>query len=94
MPRFILSLLAVAGTAAATAPPTMRTGQHVAKVPWRRAGPGWSVVEYSAASLSSAKPGKTSYYLVSPKGRKHAFCFRARTPSSRVPPSRSGSTST
>jgi TolB protein len=79
----ILSLLAVAGTAAATAAPTMRSGQHVAKVPWRRAGPGWSVVEYSAASLSSTKPGRTTFYLVSPKGRKYAFY---RTPTATAYP--------
>jgi len=46
-------------------------------VPWRQAGPGWSVAEYSAASLPGAAKhpvkGRTTFYLVSPKGRKYAF---------------------
>ncbi len=80
-----VAALAVAGTVAAAAPPAW-LGQtaaklvaSVAKVPWRQAGPGWSVVEYTAATLPRApRPAlaKTIFYLVSPAGRKYVF-YRA-----------------
>jgi len=66
-----MAVLAVAGTTAAAAP-AARPGVRASRVPWRLAGPGWSVAEYSAASLAGA-PGRTTFFLVSPKGRKYAF---------------------
>ena len=56
-------------------------GSRAAAVPWRKAGPGWSIAEYSAASLPGAvHPAKarTVFYLVSPAGRRWAF-YRAPT---------------
>ena len=42
--------------------------QHRAAAPWRQAGPGWSVAEYSPAALSGTSPhparGRTALYLV------------------------------
>ncbi len=71
---FCAAMLTLAGTAGAAAAPTMPTTRRAA-VPWRSAGPGWSVVEYSTAALPSApkRPGKSTFYLVSPAGRKYAF---------------------
>jgi hypothetical protein len=42
-------------------------------VPWRHAGPGWSVVEYSTASTSGSHRGPATIYLVSPSGRRYPF---------------------
>jgi hypothetical protein len=45
-------------------------------VPWRQAGPGWSVVEYSVSAGSAThQPAKSSTILslVSPQGRKFPF---------------------
>lgn len=56
---------------AASAQPTvagLRAG-----VPWRQAGPGWSVVQYSTANISGSVKGPTTLYLVSPAGRKYPF---------------------
>lgn len=87
-----LAVLAMAGTMAAAAPAAQlghsaaQVPRSAAKLPWRQAGPGWSVVEYSAASLPTATtpvPGKTTFYLVSPKGRKYAFY---RTPTATAYP--------
>jgi hypothetical protein len=76
------ALLAAAGITVA-AGPAATAGAHRPGVPWRQAGPGWSVVEYSGASLSSAHPAtaRTAFYLVSPVGRKYLF-YRARTAAS------------
>lgn len=66
---------AVSGTAVALA----ARSAHPAKVasslvPLRQVGPGWSVVEYSAAKVSShPTKGKTTLYAVSPRGRTFAF---------------------
>ena len=66
-------VLAVAATNTAAAVPLARSVGHALRVPWRLAGPGWSVIEYSAASLSGTAKAKTVFYLVSPKGRKYRF---------------------
>jgi hypothetical protein len=79
-----LVALAMAGTMAAAAPAAplgdsaAQVPQSATKLPWRQAGPGWSVVEYSAASLTQTRPAqaRTTLYLVSPKGRKYLF-YRA-----------------
>lgn len=71
-----VAVLTAAGGTAAAAASEIPAGQHVAQVPWRHAGPGWFVAEYSAASLPRVtKPmlGLTTFYLVSPAGRRHAF---------------------
>ena len=78
--------LCLAVLAAACAVPSAAAGDGVAgsraaAVPWRKAGPGWSIAEYSAASLpGAAHPAKarTVFYLVSPAGRRWAF-YRALT---------------
>jgi hypothetical protein len=55
----------------------------VGGVPWRRAGPGWLVVEFSAARWPSPgrRPEKApaTFYLVSPAGRKYPFYRTAAT---------------
>jgi len=63
----------LAGSTAAASVPLARSDDRAARVPWRLAGPGWSVAEYSAASLSGAAKARTVFYLVSPKGRRYAF---------------------
>ena len=65
--------LALAGTVMAAATPPARSAERAAGVPWRLAGPGWSVVEYSGASLNGQTKARTTFYLVSPKGRRYAF---------------------
>jgi hypothetical protein len=74
--------LALAGIPAAAAGETSVTGMATAHVPWRQAGPGWAVVEYSTASISESAKGATTFYLVSPAGRKYLFY---RTPPTRYP---------
>jgi hypothetical protein len=71
---FCAAVLTLAGTAGAAAAHAMPAARQAA-VPWRAAGPGWSVVEYTTAALPSAAkhPGKSIFYLVSPAGRKYAF---------------------
>ena len=73
--------------AAAAAGPGARAHHPALAVPWREAGPGWSVAEYSAASLPGAPPrqvrSKTVFYLVSPQGRRWAFY---RTPAATAYP--------
>lgn len=47
-----------------------------AQVPLSQVGPGWSVAEYSTASVPMTKPvrkGTTVLYAVSPQGRKFQF---------------------
>ena len=67
----MLTLAGTVGAAAAHAMPPVRQ----AAVPWRLAGPGWSVAEYSTAGLSAVAKhrGRSTFYLVSPAGRKYAF---------------------
>lgn len=67
-----VAMLALAGTTMAAAAPAARPGARAPGAPWRLAGPGWSVAEYSAASLQGT-PGRTTFFLVSPKGRKYPF---------------------
>jgi hypothetical protein len=67
------AVIALAGTAMAAVAPPARSADRVASVPWRRAGPGWSVVEYTAASESGAAKARARYYLVSPRGRRYLF---------------------
>jgi len=62
-----------AGVDAAAAAHVAVHGRHLLQVPWRDAGPGWSVAGYSAASLSGSVQGRTRFYLVSPAGRKYQF---------------------
>jgi len=48
----------------------------LAGAPWRLAGPGWAVAEYSASTgylTTPSKPGPTTLYLTSPLGRRYAF---------------------
>ena len=66
-------VLALAATTAAVAVPPARAADGAAGVPWRLAGPGWSVAEYSAAALHGPAKARTAFYLVSPKGRRYAF---------------------
>jgi hypothetical protein len=60
------------------------SGRALGEVPWQRAGPGWSVAEYSVAGLpgpdKSSVKGVATFYLVSPAGRKYAFYRTAPTP--------------
>jgi hypothetical protein len=51
MGSVIVLILTLAATTTAAAVPMGRWADRTAGVPWRLAGPGWSVVEYSAASL-------------------------------------------
>jgi hypothetical protein len=60
--------LALAGIPAAAAGRTSVAGMATSHVPWRQAGPGWAVVEYSTASTAGSLKGATTFYLVSPAG--------------------------
>jgi hypothetical protein len=66
-------VLVLAGAGLAAAAPSARSADRAGGVPWRLAGPGWSVVDYSAASLSGPAKSKLHFYLVSPQGRKYLF---------------------
>jgi hypothetical protein len=66
-------ILTLAATTTAAAVPLARSADRTAGVPWRLAGPGWSVAEYSAASLRGTAKAKTVFYLVSPNGHRYAF---------------------
>ncbi len=71
-----MAALALTGTTAAASAPAAFPAGRVPPVPWREAGPGWTVVEYSTASLpgsTNPAPGPTTFYLVSPQGRKYPF---------------------
>jgi hypothetical protein len=68
-----VTLLPAGVQAAAAAAHVAVPGRHLARVPWRDAGPGWSVADFSAASLSGSVKGRTTFYLVSPAGRKYRF---------------------
>ena len=72
-----LALAVAVVPAAASARPAV-TGPRTG-VPWRQAGPGWSVVLYSTAAVSGAVKGPTTLYLVSPSGRKFPFYRTAPT---------------
>jgi TolB protein len=67
---------ASATTALAASPAAIHPAKAAA-VPWAKAGPGWSVVQYTTATRGSAsKPaqsGRDTLYLTSPQGRKYAF---------------------
>jgi hypothetical protein len=61
-------------------------GSRAAEVPWFKAGSGWSIAQYSAASLpGAAHPvgARTVFYLVSPTGRKWPIY---RTPAATTSP--------
>jgi hypothetical protein len=73
-------LVAGAGTAAALASPRqVGAGRSAAvAVPWRQAGPGWAIAEYSASVFvvgqpTQDKPGVTTLYLTSRTGAKYPF---------------------
>jgi TolB protein len=74
--------LALAGIPAAASDRTSVAEPSIGHVPWRQAGPGWSVVEYSTAAASMSAKGPATFYLVSPDGRKYPFY---RTASTRYP---------
>jgi hypothetical protein len=65
-----LTLACIVTTAAV---PTARAADRAGRVPWQLAGPGWSIVEYSAAPLDGGTKAKTGFYLVTPQGRKYRF---------------------
>ena len=76
-----LAVFAAASTVPSVAACDGGAGSRAAAVPWRKAGPGWSIAEYSAASLPGAihpARARTVFYLVSPAGRRWAF-YRAPT---------------
>jgi TolB protein len=73
---------ALAGVPAAAAGRISVAAMATAHVPWRHAGPGWAAVQYSTASTSGAPKGATTFYLVSPAGRKYPFY---RTPATSYP---------
>jgi len=75
-------LLVAAGVPAAASGQPPPTGPQAGRPPWRQAGPGWSVVEYSTAATSGSPAGPTTFYLVSPSGRKYPFY---RTPPAGYP---------
>jgi hypothetical protein len=72
---------AVAGAGGALAAPSTQPAQAArgangasSLVPLRQVGLGWSVAEYSAATVGKhAHKGKITLYAVSPQGRKFAF---------------------
>jgi len=76
-----VAALAVAslGTAALASPRLPGASRTTAvAVPWRQAGPGWAIAEYSASVFvvgqpSMDKPGVTTLYLISRTGAKYAF---------------------
>ena len=76
-----LMLAGAAVPAAASGQPTL-SGPRAGRVPWRQAGPGWSVVQYSTAATSGSPKGAATLYLVSPSGRKYPFY---RTPPAAFP---------
>jgi hypothetical protein len=68
--------LAGSSAAAALAAPAARQAGPASLVPLSKVGLGWSIAEYSAASVATghnAFKGKTTLYAVSPQGRKYAF---------------------
>lgn len=66
-------VLAIAGVPAVASGQPSLSGPRAGRVPWRQAGPGWSVVQYSAAAISGSPKGAATFYLVSPSGRKYPF---------------------
>lgn len=74
--------LTLAGIPAAAVARTPSSAMAIAPSPWRQAGPGWAVVEYSTASTTGSVKGATTFYLVSPAGRKYPFY---RTPATKYP---------
>lgn len=74
--------LALAGIPAAAAGRTSVAGMATSHVPWRQVGLGWAVVEYSTASTAGSLKGATTFYLVSPAGRRYRFY---RTPPTSYP---------
>jgi hypothetical protein len=68
---------ASATTALAASPGVAVHPAKSAAVPWAKAGPGWSVVQYTTGTLGSvSKPpqaGRDTLYLTSPQGKKYAF---------------------
>lgn len=66
-------MFAIAGIPAAASAHQSVTAPRAGRVPWRQAGPGWSVVEYSTASTPGSPKGRATFYLVSPSGRKFPF---------------------
>ncbi|HET9894496.1 MAG TPA: hypothetical protein VFQ44_06135 [Streptosporangiaceae bacterium] len=70
----------VAGSAAGVAlaaPPAHQANETKSSlVPLSKVAPGWSIAEYSAATVNMAKhreKGKTTLYAVSPQGKKYPF---------------------
>lgn len=63
-------LLAVA----AAVPGQARAATVQPRTPWNKAGPGWSLVEYSLGTAGEpGKPGPTTLYLISPSGQRYAI---------------------
>jgi TolB protein len=71
------ALATAAGSAgAALAAPSSHPVKATSLVPLSQVGPGWSIAEYSAASVQFAPhkfKGKTTLYAVNPQGVKFAF---------------------
>jgi hypothetical protein len=71
--RFAAGILALGCMSVVAAVPAARAADRAAGVPWRKAGPGWSVAEYSAAPLHGGATARTVFYLVSPSGHRYPF---------------------
>lgn len=77
----VMLLSGALGTASATtalaASPATVQATRAAAVPWAKAGPGWSVVQYTTGTRGSvskpSQPGRDTLYLTSPQGKKYAF---------------------
>src|SRR5271155_3846833 len=75
----LAAALAIAGggAGAALAAPSSHQAVSGPKVPVGEVGPGWSIAEYSAASVPNdqghSTPGQTTLFAVSPQGRKYPF---------------------
>jgi hypothetical protein len=70
------ALSTASATTALAASPAAVHPAKASVVPWAKAGPGWSVVQYSTGTSPLGKPGKPgreTLYLVSPQGQKYAF---------------------
>jgi TolB protein len=71
-----LALSAVPASALAARTTPAARPRPSAVVPWSKAGPGWTVAEYSASTAPGVTPvvkGATTLYLTSPQGAKYPF---------------------
>jgi hypothetical protein len=73
--RWIVLIAALAcGGLALILPGQARAATTQPRIPWSKAGPGWSLVEYSLGTAGEpAKPGPTTLYLISPSGQRYTL---------------------